>query len=85
MADVVAPANFRQGFPRFPSRQGLSDLMASELELLAKAYPSGLCRFLPSAVLTLINSRSNSARPPRIVSIKRPGGVVVSAQASANI
>jgi hypothetical protein len=33
----------------------------------------------------LINSRSNSARPPRIVSIKRPGGVVVSAQASANI
>jgi hypothetical protein len=34
-------------------------------------------------VRALISERSNSARPPRMVSIKRPCGVVVSAQAAA--
>jgi hypothetical protein len=37
-----------------------------------------------SSVRALISSRSNSASPPSTVSINRPCGVVVSAQASAN-
>ena len=44
--------------------------------------PRALARSLPSPVRLLINSRSNSARPPRTVSISRPCGVVVSAQVS---
>jgi hypothetical protein len=36
----------------------------------------------PSPVLARISSRSNCANPPRTVSIRRPWGLVVSAQAS---
>jgi hypothetical protein len=39
-------------------------------------------RLRPSPVLARISSRSNSAKPPRTVSISLPCGVVVSAQAS---
>ena len=39
---------------------------------------------LPSPVLVRIKVRSNSASPPRIVSISLPCGVVVSAQVSAS-
>jgi hypothetical protein len=42
----------------------------------------GLNAVLPSAVRVRIRSCSNSARPPKMVSIKRPWGVVVSAHAS---
>jgi len=45
--------------------------------------PARLARSLPSLVLILISSRSNSARPPSTVSISLPAGVVVSAQGSA--
>jgi hypothetical protein len=38
----------------------------------------------PSLVRALISSRSNSANPPRTVSISRPAGVVVSAQGSVS-
>ncbi len=41
-----------------------------------------LARSRPSLVRLRINSRSNSARPPRTVSVKQPCGVVVSAQVS---
>jgi hypothetical protein len=44
--------------------------------------PLALARSLPSPVLARISSRSNSAKPPRTVSISLPCGVVVSAQAS---
>ena len=44
--------------------------------------PRSLARFLPSPVRARISSRSNSAKPPRTVSISLPCGVVVSAQAS---
>jgi hypothetical protein len=46
--------------------------------------PFALARALPSPVRARINSRSNSAKPPSTVSISRPCGVVVSAQASAS-
>jgi hypothetical protein len=46
--------------------------------------PRALARARPSPVLALIGSRSNSAKPPSTVSIKRPCAVVVSAHASAN-
>ena len=49
-----------------------------------KLCPRALaCCSRPSPVRARINSRSNSASPPRTVSIKRPCAVVVSAQASA--
>ncbi len=44
--------------------------------------PRSLARLLPSPVLDRISSRSNSAKPPRTVSISRPCGLVVSAQVS---
>src|SRR5262245_37052508 len=47
-----------------------------------KRTPLALARLRPSPVRARISSRSNSARPPRTVSISLPCGVVVSAQAS---
>ena len=41
-------------------------------------------RFLPSPVLAAIRSRSKSASPPRTVSMRERGGLVVSIQASFN-
>jgi len=46
--------------------------------------PRALARFLPSLVRALINSRSNSAKPPRTVRMSLPCAVVVSAQVSAS-
>ena len=46
--------------------------------------PLALARALPSLVRARISSRSNSAKPPRIVSINLPCGVVVSAQLSCS-
>ena len=45
--------------------------------------PRSCARFLPSPVRARISSRSNSARPPRTVSISRPCGLVVSAHVPA--
>jgi hypothetical protein len=44
--------------------------------------PMALARALPSLVRARMNDLSNSATPPRTVSINLPCGVVVSAQAS---
>src|SRR5215813_8426158 len=44
--------------------------------------PRSLARFRPSPVRARISSRSNSAKPPRTVSISRPCAVVVSAHVS---
>jgi len=44
--------------------------------------PRAFARSRPSPVRARISSRSNSAKPPSTVSINRPCGVVVSAQAS---
>ena len=50
---------------------------------LASLSPNdGLLPLMCSSVRALISSRSNSASPPSTVSINRPCGVVVSAQAS---
>ena len=54
------------------------DRLASHFE-----QPARLALSLPSMVLALISSLSNSARPPNTVSINRPAGVVVSAHGSA--
>src|SRR6476659_9566282 len=51
---------------------------------LPMCTPAAVARVLPSLVLALISSFSNSARPPRTVSINLPCGVVVSAQVSAS-
>ena len=44
--------------------------------------PFATARARPSPVRAQINSRSNSARPPSTISIKRPCAVVVSAHVS---
>ena len=46
--------------------------------------PRAVASFRPSLVRAGINLRPNSARPPRIVTISWPCGVVVSTHASAN-
>src|SRR6516164_5826812 len=51
--------------------------------LRPRLCPFALARARPSLVRARISSRSNSARPPKTVSIKRPCAVVVSAHASA--
>ena len=43
MADPEGPADFGQGFPCLPSREGFEYLVAAELELSPKPYASGLC------------------------------------------
>ena len=50
----------------------------------ANLTPRSFARFLPSPVRARIISRSNSAKPPRTVSINRPCGLVVSAQDRAS-
>ena len=47
-----------------------------------KRTPRALARVRPSPVRARISSRSNSARPPKTVSINRPCAVVVSAHVS---
>ena len=47
MADVVASTNLSQRFASLPPRYGFEDLVAAELELPAKPYPSGLGSFAP--------------------------------------
>jgi hypothetical protein len=49
---------------------------------LPMATPLAFARSRPSPVRARISSRSNSAKPPRMVSIKRPCAVVVSAHVS---
>jgi hypothetical protein len=56
--------------------------MRRELRLAAHLDATATARARPSPVRALINSRSNSAKPPRTVSIRRPCAVVVSAQVS---
>jgi hypothetical protein len=52
-----------------PPRQGFSLLMLRQCRLPAELHASNLAGTLPSAVLAKIKCRSNSARPPRTVSI----------------
>ena len=62
------------------ARQGDSEL-AIDLRLACRHLRQYAAQW-PSPFLARISSRSNSARPPSTVSISRPCGVVVSAQAS---
>jgi hypothetical protein len=63
VADGIGPADVHQGLTGFPSRNGFLPLVVRQFRL-----PRALARSLPSPVRLLINSRSNSARRPRIVS-----------------
>ena len=82
MADVVAAADVDQGLAGFPSRNGLLALVVRQFWLAAHHHPLALARSRPSLVRLRINSRSNSAKPPRTVSINLPCAVVASAQVS---
>lgn len=83
MANVVGPADIDQGLASCPSRNGFLALVVRQLRLAAHATPRALARSRPSPVRLRINSRSNSAGPPRTVSINLPCGVVVSAKPAA--
>ena len=84
MAHTKRPRNLNQRLPRSPSGQGFALLTSGERKLPAKLDDLRL-RPLPSFRCPRHNhSRSNSASPPRTVSINRPCGVVVSAQVSAS-
>ena len=72
--DVVGTRNVRLRFARSEPLERFLALMG--------CTPRACARFLPSPVRARISSRSNSAKPPRTVSITRPCDVVVSAQAS---
>jgi hypothetical protein len=82
MRDVVAPGNRGERLALRDPRQCFRLLMLGELRLPAEPNPA---RF--GADPAFVGSaqdrwRSNSARPPSTVSIRRPCGVVVSAQGS---
>jgi len=61
---------------------GLAPLMGVSLNFGPIFTPRALARSLPSPVRARINSRSNSASPPRTVNIRRPCAVVVPAHVS---
>ena len=68
--------------PAFAARNRLALLMSVKLEGPSHMDARALAPMRPSPVRTRINSRSNSASPPRTVNIRRPWAVVVSAQVS---
>ena len=75
---VVSSRHVRLRLASLKPRQSLLPLVRRSLRGLPNLTPRSLARFLPSPVRARINSRSNSAKPPRTVSIKRPCGLVVS-------
>ena len=82
MAYVVGPRNLRQGLAR-PRRAKASACRCFVSAGFRPNFTPRTCAgTLPSAVLAKIKCRSNSARPPRTVSISLPCGEVPSAQGS---
>src|SRR6516164_1487321 len=66
----------------FDAARSMTDIGRKLLQ--PKRTPRALARALPSLVRARISSRSNSAKPARIVTIRRPCALVVSAQASCS-
>ena len=79
---VVGTRHISLRFPIGEPCQGFLPLVWRQLPGRPNRTPRSFARFLPSPVRARISSRSNSAKPPRIVSISRPCGLVVSAQVS---
>lgn len=82
VTDVIGPSDVRKHLPGLTACNRFSSLMAGQLRLPTKDYPSGLRALAP-----LTRPRSNQlalelGEPPKTVSIKRPCAVVVSAQVS---
>ena len=82
MAHVIAPPDLTQRLPSLPPLPRFRDLMAVSFGFLPNLTPRAIALARPSPVLVMIRLRSNSANPPRTVSINLPCGVVVSAHAS---
>ena len=81
MADCAGPSNIDQ---RLTSTSLLMPPVLGA-QLASASFRTLCCAHgRPSLVLARIRCLSNSARPPKTVSINRPCGVVVSAQASPN-
>src|SRR4051794_9558586 len=82
MADVVAARDGCQRLARGAPPQGFAPLMEGQLRLAPEPHPLGL-RALPSVAGASADQFALELRQPRMVSISRPWGLVVSAQASA--
>ena len=64
MRDVITPPDFSQGFPASLIAKASAIWWRDSFSFLPNLTPLALALCLPSAVLALINSRSNSAKPP---------------------
>ena len=80
---IVGSAQLTNGLPSQLPLPDFLDLVGVSLGFRPSRTPRAFARSRPSVVRALISSRSNSAKPPRTVRIRRPVGVVVSAQRSA--
>jgi hypothetical protein len=76
----LAAGHIRLRLARRKPLKRLLPLMRRQLARPTELTPRACARLRPSPVRARISSRSNSAKPPRTVSIRRPCGVVVSAQ-----
>lgn len=82
VADVVGPSDIPHSLASVTPSNGLQDLEQSEFGFRPIVSPRALARLRLFTVRAQIRPRSNSARPPRTVSIKRLRAVVVSAHVS---
>jgi len=85
MAHVIGPSICRLAPPRLTRSRSLPFSDGRSAGFPTQNDPLASLRSRPSPVRVWINSRSNSARPPKTVSIKRPCAVVVSAKYLAAI
>ena len=77
-------ANRRLRLARLPTCYRFRPLVGIQLRLATEPNRGRTCACNAASVLALISDRSNSARPPRTVSISLPAGVVVSIHGSAS-
>ena len=80
--DVVIAGDVAERFASVASTNRFAALVRGQFEGAAQALPRALARSRPSLVRARISSRSNSAKPPSTVKIRRPWRVVVSAHVS---
>src|SRR2546427_4687729 len=82
MAHVIGAGDLRQRLAVGATTVRLALLVRGEFWPAAEFDAACLRAYASLTVRARISSRSNSAKPPRTGSIRRPCGVVVSAQAS---
>jgi hypothetical protein len=82
VTDIIGAGNFPCRLAPVATLDSLALLVRGQFRFPPHLYAARHGAALPSLVRARISSRSNSASPPRTVSINRPCAVVVSAHAS---